>query len=80
MASPLNTVLSTVAVGNREQLSDIVSRITPEDTPIYTMAGKDKVIAGSFTNTLQATAARVLPETTKAELHRKQSEPGSANR
>jgi hypothetical protein len=43
MASPLNTVLSTVAVGNREQLSDIVSRITPEDTPIYTMAGKDKV-------------------------------------
>lgn len=43
MAAPLNTVLSTVAVGNREQLSDIVSRITPEDTPIYTMAGKDKV-------------------------------------
>jgi hypothetical protein len=43
MAAPLNTVLSTVAIGNREQLSDIVSRITPEDTPIYTMAGKDKV-------------------------------------
>lgn len=43
MAAPLNTVLSTVAVGNREQLSDIVSRITPEDTPIYTMAGKEKV-------------------------------------
>lgn len=43
MASPNNTVLSTVAVGNREQLSDIVSRITPEDTPIYTMAGKGKV-------------------------------------
>lgn len=42
MAAPLNTVLSTVSVGNREQLSDIVSRITPEDTPIYTMAGKDK--------------------------------------
>ena len=42
MAAPLNTVLSTVAVGNREQLSDIVSRITPEDTPIYTMAGKEK--------------------------------------
>ena len=42
MAAPTNTVLSTVAVGNREQLSDIVSRITPEDTPIYTMAGKEK--------------------------------------
>ena len=42
MSAPTNTVLSTVAVGNREQLSDIVSRITPEDTPIYTMAGKEK--------------------------------------
>lgn len=43
MAAPLNTVLTTAAVGNREQLSDIVSRITPEDTPIFTMAGKEKV-------------------------------------
>lgn len=42
MAAPVNTTLSTSAVGNREQLSDIVSRITPEDTPIYTMAGKEK--------------------------------------
>jgi hypothetical protein len=42
MAAPNNTALSTVAVGNREQLSNIVSRITPEDTPIYTMAGKTK--------------------------------------
>ena len=41
MAAPTNTVLSTVAVGNREQLSNIVSRITPEDTPIYSMAGKE---------------------------------------
>lgn len=42
MAAPTNTALSTVAVGNREQLSNIVSRITPEDTPIYTMAGSEK--------------------------------------
>lgn len=42
MAAPSNTTLSTTAVGNREQLSDIVSRITPEDTPIYSMAGKTK--------------------------------------
>ena len=42
MAAPSNTTLSTTAVGNREQLSNIVSRITPEDTPIYTMAGKTK--------------------------------------
>lgn len=43
MAAPSNTTLSTVAVGNREQLSNIVSRITPEDTPIYSMIGKEKV-------------------------------------
>jgi len=42
MAAPVNTVLSTAAVGNKEQLSDIVSLITPEDTPIYDMAGKEK--------------------------------------
>jgi len=44
------------------------------------MAGKDKVVAGSFTNKLQTLAANVLPETVTAEMHRKQAEPGSANR
>jgi hypothetical protein len=42
MSAPTNTALSTVAVGNREQLSNIVSRITPEDTPIYSKSGKGK--------------------------------------
>lgn len=32
----------TSAVGNREELSDVVSRITPEDTPIYSMIPKGK--------------------------------------
>lgn len=36
MAVQSNTFVSTSAVGNREELSDVVSRITPEDTPIYT--------------------------------------------
>ncbi len=44
------------------------------------MAGKDQVVAGSFKNRLQAAAAQILPETTKAEFHRKQSEPGSARK
>jgi short-subunit dehydrogenase len=45
------------------------------------MAGEDKVIAGSFKNKLQAgVGARILPETVKAELHRKQTEPGSAEK
>lgn len=32
------------------------------------MAGKDHVVAGSFRNTVQATTAKVLPDTTKAAL------------
>lgn len=41
MAVVTNTFQSTSAKGNRETLSDVVSRITPEDTPIYSMADKE---------------------------------------
>lgn len=41
MAIIANTFQSTSAVGNREELSDVVDRITPEDTPVYSMIGKD---------------------------------------
>jgi hypothetical protein len=42
MPTVANTVLTTAAVGNREELDDFVSLITPSDTPIYSMAGKEK--------------------------------------
>lgn len=42
MAVITNTFQSGSAVGNREELSDIVSRITPEDTPMYSAMGKTK--------------------------------------
>ena len=42
MATVANTVLTTAAVGNREELDNFVSMITPSDTPIYSMAGKEK--------------------------------------
>lgn len=41
MAIIANTFQSTAAKGNREQLDDVVSRITPEETPIYSMIGKE---------------------------------------
>ena len=41
MAVVANTFQSTSAVGNREELSDVVSRITPEDTPIFSMVSKE---------------------------------------
>lgn len=44
------------------------------------MAGKDHVVAGSFKNKLQAAAGHGLPDPFVAEMHRKQSEPGSATK
>lgn len=41
MAIVTNTFQSTSANVNREELSDVVSRITPEDTPIYSMIEKE---------------------------------------
>ncbi len=40
MAIVANTFSTTGAKGNREELSDVVSRITPEDTPIYSLIEK----------------------------------------
>ncbi|BDC50481.1 oxidoreductase [Bryobacterales bacterium F-183] len=39
------------------------------------MDGRDHVVAGSLTNSLQAGMAHVLPDTLMAEMHRKQTEP-----
>jgi hypothetical protein len=43
MAVIANTFQTTGAKGNREELSDVVSRITPEDTPIYSLIAKGTV-------------------------------------
>lgn len=43
MAAVTNTFVSTSSNTNKEQLSDVVSRITPEDTPIYSMIPKGKL-------------------------------------
>ncbi|AIJ25704.1 SDR family NAD(P)-dependent oxidoreductase [Amycolatopsis methanolica] len=42
------------------------------------MAGKDKVVAGSARNKVQAAAARAVPDTVKAAMHRRMAQPGSA--
>lgn len=44
------------------------------------MAGKDHVIAGSLMTKAQAAMSNVLPQTANAEVHRKMTEPGSANK
>lgn len=42
------------------------------------MAGKDDIIAGSLKTKLQGAVSKVLPDTVNAEMHRKLTEPGSA--
>ncbi len=43
------------------------------------MDGDDHVVAGARKNKLQAAAAKFIPDTVKAERHRKMAEPGSAD-
>lgn len=45
MAVPTNTFTSTAATGNREDLSDVIYRVTPTDTPFMSMAGRGKATA-----------------------------------
>jgi len=47
MAAPTNTLVSSTAIGNREDLTDIIYRISPTQTPTLNMASKSKA-----TNTL----------------------------
>ena len=43
------------------------------------MAGKTKVVAGGLATKAEATAMKVLPDKVKAAMHRKHTEPGSAD-
>ena len=47
MAAPTGTFLTTAAIGNREDLTDIIYRISPTATPFLNLASK-----GKATNTL----------------------------
>jgi len=47
MAAPSGTFLTTAAIGNREDLTDVIYRISPTQTPTLNMASKTKA-----TNTL----------------------------
>jgi short-subunit dehydrogenase len=42
------------------------------------MDGEERVVAASPTTNLQGRASRLLPDSAKAQLHRKMAEPGSA--
>jgi hypothetical protein len=55
MGAPTNTYVSTSAIGNREDLADWIDRITPFETPFYSMIAK-----GKATNTLHEWQTQAL--------------------
>ncbi len=65
MALPTNTFTTYSAVGNREDLSDMIYRIDPTDTPFMSGAEKEKATA---VNHEWQTQALAQPSTTNAQL------------
>jgi hypothetical protein len=57
MAAPTNTFTSTAAIGNREDLSDIIYNIAPTETPFLSLAAKAKATATLHEWQTQALAA-----------------------
>lgn len=43
------------------------------------MKGKEKVVGGSLKTKVQGAASKVMPDSAKAEMHRRMAEPGSAD-
>ncbi|UOD28780.1 DUF5309 domain-containing protein [Massilia violaceinigra] len=65
MAAPTNTYTSTSAIGNREDLTDIIDRITPTETPFYSMISKTK--ASNTLHEWQTQALRAGQDNAQAE-------------
>jgi hypothetical protein len=57
MAAPANTFLTTAAIGNREDLSDMIYRIDPTDTPFMSGIEREKASAVNHEWQTQALAA-----------------------
>lgn len=57
MAAPTNTYTSTAAVGNREDLADVIYRISPTETPLLSLAERTTAEATLHEWQTQALAA-----------------------
>jgi uncharacterized protein len=44
------------------------------------MAGKERVVSASLKTKVQGRASRFMPDSAKAEMHRKMAEPGFAKK
>src|SRR5260221_161556 len=61
MALPTNTFSSYTAIGNREDLSDVIYRIDPADTPFMSAVEREKASAGNHEWQTQALASVADP-------------------
>lgn len=77
MTAPTNTFLTTSAIGNREDLTDVIYRISPTATPLLNMAAKAKAsntlhewqvqdLASAVTNNAQAEGDNASAKTVTA--------------
>jgi short-subunit dehydrogenase len=62
-----------VGAGKKDDPADVA-----RDAYEALMSGKDHIVAGSWKNKVEATIAQILPESTKAQIHRGSAQPGSA--
>jgi len=74
MAVPANTMQSYQAVGNREDLSDVIYMVSPFDTPFQSMIGRSK--ATSTTHEWQ-TDALPAADGSNAQIEGDDATPGS---
>ena len=65
MAAPTNTYTSTSAVGNREDLADVIYRISPTETPLLSLA--DRVTAEATLHEWQTQALAAPADNAQAE-------------
>jgi len=71
----------------RAEMEDTPSGEGPKDDPAdvarqgfdAVMAGRERVVSAGMKTKAQAAAAKVLPDSVKAELHRKQAQPATAS-
>jgi short-subunit dehydrogenase len=68
-AGLLDTKLGTM---NKDDAADVA-----RDGFEALMAGEERVVSHSLKSKAQGRGGRVLPDSVKAEMHRKQAEPGS---
>jgi short-subunit dehydrogenase len=72
---------------HRAEMDDTKVGAGPKDDPALVakqgfeaiLKDREKVVAGSAKTKVQGMASKVLPDSTKAEMHRRMAEPGSAD-